>query len=438
MVVSTGQPFMSRAAAFDADVIVIGAGAAGLATAIFTRRAGRDLRVICLDGAKHLGAKILVSGGSRCNVTNRRIEAADFWGGSRHLVARVLRSFDSTQTIGFFVDLGVPLHEEEDGKLFPDSQRARTVLNALLHEADARSVQLRPGSRVRDIQRVPGGFVVAVDGAPSLTCARVVLATGGRSLPKTGSDGFGYELAARLGHAHIDTTPALAPLVLNGERHRALAGVSHEVSLTCGDRRARTCLTGPLLWTHFGISGPVALNISRHWHRARLEGRTATVTINLCPGESSDNVDAWLQQERDGRPRALVHTIVGTRLPAAVAAEWCRATGIGDDVRMSHLPRSQRADLVQALTATVLPVTDSRGYAYAEVTAGGVPLGEVDVSSMESRVCRGLHLVGEILDVDGRLGGFNFQWAWSSAWVAGHAMARALTESGSPSITGSS
>src|SRR4029079_13066347 len=154
---------------------------------------------------------------------------------------------------------------------------ARTVLDALLREADARGVMLQTGCRVVDVQRVASGFLVRCADGRAFAAARVVLATGGRSLPKSGSDGFGYELARRLGHGHVETTPALAPLVLDGVRPHGLAGVTHDVALTCGSGRVRTRVEGSLLWTHVGISGPAALNLSRHWHRARLEGRPDTV-----------------------------------------------------------------------------------------------------------------------------------------------------------------
>jgi predicted Rossmann fold flavoprotein len=285
---------------------------------------------------------------------------------------------------------------------------------------------------VQDIHRSSSGFVVTSDGGAVMNSRRIVLATGGRSLPKTGSDGFGYELARRLGHGYVETTPALAPLVLDGDRHGVLAGVSHRAALTCGAGSARIRIEGALLWTHFGISGPVALDISRHWHRARVEGRAAPITMNVCPTYASDELDGWLRHQRALRPRAFAQTVIGTLVPAAVSAEWCRHVGLAADTTMSHLTREERIALVLALTATPLDVRDSRGYSYAEVTAGGVPLDEVDVASMESRVCRGLHLVGEMLNVDGRLGGFNFQWAWSSGWVAGNAIARAASSLPAP------
>ena len=403
------------------DLVVVGAGAAGLAAAIFAARRAPALTVLCLDGARLPGAKILVSGGTRCNVTNREVDERDFRGGSPRLVRRVLRAFPAPRAAAFFEELGVRLHEEEGGKLFPDTNRARTVLDALLNEAERRRIEIRPSSRVRDLTASDDGFVVST-GETMWRARFVVLATGGRSLPKTGSDGFGYELARRLGHGYVDTTPALAPLVLDGDVHRDLAGVSHAVALTCEAGEGRVRVEGSLLWTHFGISGPAALDASRHWHRGRLEGRTGRLWIDVCPGHSAENLDAWLLAQRESRPRALVVTVLAGLLPAAVAAAWSRACGLPESMTMSHLTREQRRAVVQALHERELVVRDSRGYNYAEVTAGGIPLNDVDVASMESRICPGLYLVGEILDVDGRLGGFNFQWAWSSAWVAGQAI----------------
>jgi predicted Rossmann fold flavoprotein len=215
--------------------------------------------------------------------------------------------------------------------------------------------------------------------------------------------------------------------VLNGDRHARLAGVSHRAILSLRvNGRIETRLEGSLLWTHFGISGPVVLNMSRHWHRMTLDGAVVDVIVNLVPGESFESLEAWwLDQERE-RPRARVATVLATRLPSAVADVWLDAAGIESDVTMAHLSRDDRRRLIHALVESSLAVVDSRGYGYAEVTAGGIPLDEIDPATMQSRVCPGLYLVGEILDVDGRLGGFNFQWAWSSGWVAGHAIAKAL------------
>jgi predicted Rossmann fold flavoprotein len=432
-----------------ADLVVVGAGAAGLATAIFAARSSLHLRVRCVDGARRIGAKILVSGGSRCNVTNRVVTERDFWGGSSRVVRNVLRAFPAPRAAAFFEELGVRLHEEEDGKLFPDTNKSRTVLDALLNEAARLNIGVDTGHRVTAIGKDGEGFVVSLsrraaasasaDSGDSEIAARaVVIATGGRSLPKTGSDGAGYDLVRHLGHGYVETTPALAPLVLDGDSHGRLAGVSHRAMLSLRvNGRIATRLEGSLLWTHFGMSGPVVLNMSRHWHRAMLDvggarpfgpaTHSVVVIVNLVPGESFESLEAWwLEQERE-RPRAQVATILAMRVPSAVADAWLAVAGIGSDVTMAHLARDDRRRLIHALIETPVAVVDSRGYGYAEVTAGGIPLDEIDPTTMQSRVCPGLFLVGEILDVDGRLGGFNFQWAWSSGWVAGHAIAKALS-----------
>jgi hypothetical protein len=382
--------------------------------------------VRCLDGATKIGAKILVSGGSRCNVTNRVVTERDFWGGSARIVRNVLRAFPADRAAAFFESLGVRLHEEEDGKLFPDTNRSRTVLDALLAEADRLGVAIETGRRVTAIARGSQGFVVEAADGSRFDAQSVALATGGRSLPKTGSDGFGYQLARALGHACVETTPALAPLVVDGHGHAALAGVTHDVALSLRiNGSIATRIEGSMLWTHFGVSGPAALNMSRHWHRARLAGEQADVRLSVCPAETFESLEEWWLTQDRLRPRAQVSTLLATRLPASVADTWITMSEIGRDTTLAHLSKIDRRKLTHALLDTPLAVVDSRGYSYAEVTAGGVPLDEIDPATMESRMCRMLFLVGEILDVDGRLGGFNFQWAWSSGWVAGHAIAKA-------------
>jgi predicted Rossmann fold flavoprotein len=278
---------------------------------------------------------------------------------------------------------------------------------------------------VQSVSRVEEGFSIETTDGDRHQAQVVVLATGGRSLPKTGSDGLGYELGRRLGHGYVETTPALAPLVLEGGRHAGLAGVAHDAALTLRvNGSIATRLEGSLLWTHFGVSGPVALNISRHWHRARLSKQACDVRLSLCPRESFESLEDWLLSQERVRPKALVATVLATRVPASIADAWVIASGIEPATTMAHLTKNGRRRLLHELLDTPLAVVDSRGYSYAEVTSGGIPLDEIDAATMQSRICPGLFLVGEILDVDGRLGGFNFQWAWSSGWIAGHAIAK--------------
>jgi predicted Rossmann fold flavoprotein len=408
-------------------VAIVGAGAAGLATAIFLRRADPSPRVVLLDGARRPGAKILVSGGSRCNVTNTVVTDADFWGGPRSVVRRVLRGFTVDETIAFFREIGVTLHEEPDGKLFPDSNRARDVLDALLQESLVRGVILLSGHRVLAIDQTLDGFTVATSQG-ALAARAVVLATGGRSLPKSGSDGAGYEFAARLGHTIVPTTPGLVPLTVGDDSgmHRELSGVAHDAELAIWvGGRVQIRLRGSLLWTHFGVSGPLALNASRHWLRAE----RPAATISFCPGSTMDLVDDRLQTRASSRPKSTVDAALGPSpdglgLPASVARAVTTRIGIDGRRTLSQLPRTDRRLLAHALTEWTLHIVGTRGYNYAEVTAGGVSLTEIDPATMASRICRGLYLVGEVLDVDGRIGGFNFQWAWSSARAAARGLSR--------------
>jgi predicted Rossmann fold flavoprotein len=409
------------------DVAIVGAGAAGLATAIFAGRSNRSRSLVLLESARKPGAKILVSGGTRCNVTNVTVTEHDFWGGRAAVIRRVLRALPVTDTIAFFRDLGVPLHDEAGGKLFPDSNRARDVLDALLRETARVGATVVAGHRVLDVERSGDGLRVVTDRG-DLQAASVVLATGGQSLPKSGSDGAGLGIAKRLGHTIVPTTPALDPLVLarDDRVHADLSGVSQDVELAVWiDGAIAVRVSGALLWTHVGASGPVALNASRHWLRARLEGRTVSITANLRPGRQFDGVEAeWISQARD-HPKAWVQTTLAAMVPASAAAVFLRELAIDGRVSLAHFAREDRRRLSRALVEWPLPVVGTRGYTFAEATAGGVALTEIDPATMESRVCPRLFLVGEMLDVDGRLGGFNFQWAWSSGFVAGRALAAA-------------
>jgi predicted Rossmann fold flavoprotein len=386
------------------DVAVIGAGAAGLMAAIAAARAGA--RVVAIDGAKKIGAKILISGGGRCNVTNEVVTAADF-NGSRNAIAKVLRTFDVAATIAFFEELGVPLKREETGKLFPVSNRARDVVDALLRAAEG--VEIVPGMRVESIER---GFVIN----GSLQADRVILAAGGRSVPKTGSDGSGYALARMLGHGVTPTFPALVPLVVE-KRHwiTELSGISVDVELAVKSPTGRVLQRhrGSMLFTHFGLSGPVVLDISRHW----IANQPATLSANFLPSDTFESVDASLIAAAKRNPHATIGSVV--RLPDRLLAQLAPETTLG------RLSKDDRRRIGRDLVDYTLPVIRDRGFEYAEVTAGGVPLDEVNVGTMESRICPNLYLCGEILDVDGRIGGFNFQWAWASGRLAGISASRA-------------
>ncbi|HSM51392.1 MAG TPA: aminoacetone oxidase family FAD-binding enzyme [Thermoanaerobaculia bacterium] len=403
---------------------MVGAGAAGLFAAIWAARTAPGARVVALDGAARPGAKILVSGGGRCNLAHETVSGRDFHGSSPHAVEKVLRQFDVAATLAFFAGLGVVVRREEGGKLFPANGRARTVLDALLAEANRRGVEIRTSHRVAAVS--PSGSGLLVSGPwGALAADRVVLATGGRSLPKSGSDGSGYALAASLGHRITPTLPALVPLLLAADHpFRSLAGLSAPVALAVRATSGRRLVevTGPLLCTHFGISGPAVLDVSRHLLAARRADPGAHLVASFLPGRHAGE---WEELLSSLGPRS-VRALLAESLPPRLAEALCRLAGVEPATPGYRLRREARRALVRSLTELPLPVEGDRGFVAAEVTAGGVPLAEIDLRTMASRRAPALHLCGEICDVDGRLGGFNFQWAWSSGQLAGLGAARAL------------
>ncbi len=420
------------------DLCIVGAGAAGLSAGIFAAEQNPGLAIELLDGAKTIGAKILVSGGGRCNVTHDVLSLDDFFG-TRHLVRNVLAAFPVQETVQWFASLGVELKREETGKLFPVTDKARTVLDALISRSRELGVVLRPDHRVSAIvpQEGPKGSTQQAQ-APFLirhqrgdiSARRVILATGGRSLPRTGSDGSGYDLARRLGHRVTSTVPALVALMLEDTCfHRGLSGLSHDVEVqTVVDGRSVDRRTGALLWTHVGISGPVVMDASRFWCLARERGETAALYGNFLPGWTLEHAREWFLAQSAEHPRRSLLKLLSARAPERLAEALCRQAGGDVQQASAQVPRTIRDRLLGALTRFRFPVLRDRGWNFAEVTAGGIPLEEINYRTMESKLVPGLYIIGEALDCDGRIGGFNFQWAWTTGRVAGRAVAASLAE----------
>ena len=445
---------------FDVDVAVIGAGAAGLMTAIHAARAGHAsatiqssvhadtdsartntgfnqaaaLRVVALDGAPRIGIKILVAGGGRCNVTHHVVREQDYAGSTPAAIRRVLSRFTVTDCISFFKDLGVELKQEDTGKLFPTTDDAHTVLNALLQAARDSGVDIRWPMRVQNITPLQnGGFEVAGTWG-KLRARTVALCSGGKSLPKSGSDGLGLELARSLGHTvtqHV--IPSLVPLVADAHHWvRTLSGLTleAEVRVVSGTGKHITSFTNSMLFTHFGLSGPAVLDISRHLMMERTRDPDASLQLcflshlkqNAKSSCSLDDADAWLLEAK----AQTVLSRLREKLPERLAKTLLESAGIASDRTAKQIDRDRRRSLAQLLCGAPVEIVGDRGFTHAEVTAGGVPLVELNLSTMESRKCPGLFLAGEVLDVDGRIGGFNFQWAWASGFVAGVSMATSL------------
>ncbi|MSR43817.1 MAG: aminoacetone oxidase family FAD-binding enzyme [Phycisphaerales bacterium] len=415
------------------DIAIVGAGAAGLFAAIWAAREVSGLKILAMDGARTLGAKILVAGGGRCNVTHCQVGSSDYCGSDPELVQRILRCFTVDSTIAFFEECGVTLKQEDTGKLFPTTDRARTVLDALLGEARRTGVELLHPQRVERITASGDGFIVE-GGERSVRTHKIIVATGGMSLPKSGSDGQGLAMAQTLGHSitpRID--PALVPLTLaQGHWLTELSGVAlfaEIVAFAHGGAVARDGrgkpvppLRGALLCTHFGLSGPAALDISRHWLQLQAVDPTAGIRINWLPGTRPQELERELVRTKGQSVLAFFRT----RIPDRFLRAACAQIGVDPVDGIQQLTRHHRGALVRAITECEVVPTGTRGFTAAETTAGGVPLSELNLDRLESLRCPGLFLCGEMLDVDARIGGFSFQWAWASGFVAGRAAARAV------------
>jgi predicted Rossmann fold flavoprotein len=337
---------------------------------------------------------------------------------------------------------------EDTGKYFPQSDDAQTVLDALLAAASGAGVVLRSGERVVRLERAGAAWRVGLQhvsgsavfgegvsraGASAFALPAdepdeweeadaVILATGGLSFPRTGSDGTGYALAQSLGHTLVPTVPALTPLVAVDPMCQSAQGVTLDAELALWvDGRVESRVRGSLLFAHFGVTGPGPLDLSRRWHRA--DGKARRVTLSFTPGETFEQLERVWVDYAAANPRRGVRTWLAERLPERIADLLTTESGLGGGA-MSQIPRERRVVMLRALVERDIGVTSTLGYEKAEVTAGGVPLSEVDASTLESRLAPGVWLCGEVLDVEGRLGGFNFQWSWSSGTVAGRSVNR--------------
>lgn len=420
----------------DVDIAIVGAGAAGLMTGIWAGRTAQGLRIALLEGSSKLGRKILIAGGGRCNVTHRVVSADDYAGSSRNAIKKVLKRFDVPETVAFFNELGVHFKTEETGKLFPTTDRARTVLDALVHEVE-RFAQIYHPCRVESAEwsESDGAFWVAGPWG-QLKTQRLVIATGGKSVPKTGSDGHGFELARSLGHSLTPNMfPALVPLTVTKDHFiRELSGMTLPTALELwgptGKRLER--FENSTLCTHFGLSGPAALDISRYYLAAKKECTDVALSINWAPAWTEEALGARLREEARP-PFAVLRDLLPDRLAKTLLEKWQQQPETpADAARTSCQQLSKKAtrNLASLVTRMPLAITGSRGFDFAEATAGGVPLSEIELKHMESRLRPGLYFCGEVCDVDGRIGGFNFQWAWASGYVAGASCAASAASNG--------
>lgn len=390
------------------DAIVIGAGAAGLMTAITAGQLGQ--RVLLLDHANKAGKKILMSGGGRCNFTNMYSGPENFLSANPHFCKSALARYTPWDFIALVHEHGIAHHEKTLGQLFCDNS-SKDILNMLLAEADKAGVEIRLNTEIRTLKQVASGFALDT-AAGRFEAPKVVIATGGLSIPKMGATGFGFQIAKQFGLKTEATRAGLVPLTLSGKPLDVMAPLSGvavtavKVSTDNGQQFEEA-----MLCTHRGVSGPAILQISSYWQPGE------TVWVDLLPGVDSE---AWLAEVAAEQPKSELKTVLAYKLPKRFAEILCEQHG---NPRLNSLNDKTRGEWAERLQAWPIKPNGTEGYRTAEVTLGGVSTDELSSKTLESKKVAGLYFVGEVVDVTGHLGGHNFQWAWASGHAAGEAIA---------------
>jgi predicted Rossmann fold flavoprotein len=391
----------------EVDVLVIGGGAAGLMCAIVAGRRGR--RVLVVEHAERVGKKILMSGGGRCNFTNTGTGPENFLSANPHFCKSALARYTPWQFVEMVERHGIAYHEKEPGQLFCD-ESSKLIVKMLLDEAAAAGVRVETRCAVEAVEHADDGYFVLRTSAGRFRAPALVVASGGLSIPRMGATGFGYELARRFGHAVLPLRAGLVPLTLSGRHLERLEGLSG-VSLPVRARANGVEFAHDMLVTHRGLSGPAILPVSNYWQPG------GPLLVDLLPGRDPRQS---LQAMQRRRPDAELRNVLAEWLPKRFAQRLCEAWL--PDLPMKRLAPRQLQEAADLLGSWPVVASGTEGYRTAEVTLGGVDTRELSSTTMQSRLVSGLYFVGEVVDVTGWLGGYNFQWAWASGHAAGQAV----------------
>ena len=385
------------------DVIIIGAGAAGLMSAIEAGKRGR--KVLLLDHSRKIGEKIRISGGGRCNFTNTNTHPSKFISKNPNFVISALNQYTQNDFIDLIKKHNIEFHEKKLGQLFCDGS-AQQIIDMLLSECEMAKVVLRKGMIVENIDKQGDQYFIYAN-SEKYSCESLVVATGGLSVPKIGASKFGYEIAKKFNLNVIETLPALVPLTFNEKilmMCRELSGLSLAAIVSFN----KTIFEEGMLFTHRGLSGPSILQISSYWKLG------SNIKINLSPDL---DIHKFLEDRKKSNPKQEINTVIAEILPKRLAHMICKENNVSGNI--SELPNKILKELSEAINAWVIKPIGSEGYRTAEVTLGGIDTNEISSKTMMSIKNPGLFFIGEVVDVTGHLGGYNFQWAWSSGYVAG-------------------
>jgi predicted Rossmann fold flavoprotein len=404
------------------DVVVVGAGAAGLMAAIHAAERGR--RTLLLEKNRKPGVKILMSGGTRCNIThacdNRGIVRE--YGTQGKFLHSALAALSVQQTVAFFEAEGVATKVEETGKVFPVSNKAIDVLDALLRRLRRSGATLALEEPVTDLRKSGESFEL-VTPKQLLICPRVIVTSGGQSYPGSGTRGDGYAWAAKFGHTIVSPRPALVPLTVRAEWVGELPGVTlGDVGIQVLEHsKPLAARRGGFLFAHFGLSGPAPLDVSKAISR-HPDPQSLELELDFLPSRPEPEVDEFLRTESLASGKKQLAVVLSDLLPRRLCDALLTLCGQPIDRKATALSKAERQKLVQTVKRLRVPVRGTLGFEKAEVTSGGVSLDAVDSRTMESKLCPGLYLAGEVLDLDGPIGGYNFQAAWSTGWLAGRSV----------------
>jgi hypothetical protein len=399
------------------SVAVIGGGASGMTAAIFAARSGAA--VTLFERNDRVGKKLLVTGNGRCNLTDRDIGAGNYHGDAAFAMA-VIALFDRDRTLAFFGDLGLRFMTDEAGRVFPFSQQAGSVLDALRFELDDLNVTADTAFPVASLKKTGERFELVSQGGQKFSFDRVVVACGGKADPDLGSDGSGFRLAQSFGHTVGRVFPSLVQLRLEGQVARAMERMKWEAGLRARvDGKVTEERQGDIIFTNYGISGTGVLAVSRTVVEALETGRQAELEIDLLPGQTPQETRAELARRTARHPRRKLEDLFLGWINKRIGQTLLRSLGHDLSVASGTLRDSEIANIAERVHGWRFPVSGHNGWKNAQVTAGGVKTSEVDAATLESKRVKGLYFAGEVLDVDGDSGGYNLQWAWSSGAVAG-------------------